>query len=328
MAGEAWRSTFQIGKETVAGTGVAATRRLYCHNDQSKLSRERPPTFHKFATTTRNNTRQATKGRTMVGGTLVMPLSASEIIEILLMGLKGGVTPTGAGTPKLWTFVDGTTFDPATIEWHDGARVWEATGCYADSFKISGSVNGEITVSAELFGMTMEISTLTGSLAERVPDFIEGWETKLYIDAFAGTPGTTNVAGTLINWEVEVKNGNARKYFADNTQNANAIRPGELEITASLTFDAASSAAAAEFANWDAATKRMVRLEFGQNEVIDGADKKFVTIDLPGAWSALELGEIDDGSRAYKMDFGYVYDPTNAFGIQIRCQNARTAAWT
>lgn len=327
MAGELWRQYWQIGEETTAGTGVAATRRMYFNPDNSRLSREREARPHKFATASRDNVRAFTLGPTVVGGTLEMPLSASEIIELLLMTIKGAVTPTGAGTPKLWTFTPGTALDPATLEWHDGAIAWEANGCYGNSIKFSGNANGENMVSVDVFGMALASTTMTGSLTERVPDFIEGWETALYIDAFGGTPGSTVKAGLLINWEIEIANQLGRKYFAANTLAAGAIPIGELEITAKLTFEASAAQAATEFAAWDAVTKRLIRVEFGQNEVIDGSDKKFVTIDIPGAWDAVDLGGTDEGTRVYELGLQYVYDPTNAFGLQIRAQNARATAW-
>lgn len=327
MAGELWRSTFQIGLESTAGTTVAATRRLYVDTDGSNLSRERAPRVHRFATASRDNARAFTLGPTTVGGKLKMPMSASEIIELLLMGVKAGVTPTGAGSAKLWTFTPGTALAPATIEWNDGARVWEAGGCYVSKLKISGNVKEETTVEAELFGINLVASSLTGSLAERLPDFIEGWETKLYVDAMGATPGTTQATGTLINWEVELDNQLGRKYFAANTLDVGAITMGEMEIKAKLTFEASAAAAATEFANWDGATQRLVRLDFGNNEVISGADKKFVTLDIPGAWNAFDLSGEDEGTRTYELGLQYLYDPTNAFGLQVRCQNARATAW-
>ena len=74
-------------------------------------------------------------------------------------------------------------------------------------------------------------------------------------------------------------------------------------------------------------TKRLVRLEFGQNEVIASSYKKFVTVDLPGAWSAVDLGGDDAGTRTYELTLETLYDTTNAFQAQIRAQSARTAAW-
>lgn len=329
MAGELWRSYFQVGKETTPGTTVAATRRMYWDVDGSNFGRERAPRPHRFATASRDNLRAFTLGPTVVSGKIKVPLSASEIVELLLMGIKSGVTPTtpGGTTPRLWTFTPGTTLEPATIEWYDGARGWDIGGCYVDKLKFSGSADGEAMVEADVFGLNMAVATPTGSLTERVPDFIEGWETKLWVDAFAGTPGTTQKTGELINWSVEISNGLERKYFANNSINAAAVVIDQIEVKANLTYEASSAEAATEFANWDAATKRLVRLDFGNNEVIETTYKKFVTIDLPGAWDAFNLSGADKKTRVYELGLQYVYDTTNAFGLQIRAQNARTAAW-
>lgn len=330
MSGELWRSYFQVGKETTAGTTVAATRRMYWEKDGSNFTRERAPRPRRFATGGRDNVRAMTLGPTVVSGKIKVPLSASEIVELLLAGIKGGVTPTtpGGTSPRLWTFVPGSTaLDPMTIEWYDGARGWDIGGCYVDKLKFSGSADGEAMVEADIFGMNMAVATPTGSLTERVPDYIEGWETKLWVDAFAGTPGTTQKTGELINWTVEISNGLERKYFANNTQNAGAIIIDEIEVKANLTYEASSTEAASEFSNWDGVTKRLVRLDFGNNEVIETTYKKFVTIDLPGAWDSFNLSGSDKKTRTYELGLQYIYDTTNAFGLQIRAQNARATAW-
>ena len=332
MAGELWRGTWELGVEVTPGTAVVSTRKGYFNGDDSRLTRERAPRAHKFATGGRQNTRAFTLGPEMVSGQVSQQLSASEIIELLLMGVASGITPTqpdvgNSPTVYLWTFKPGTSLAAATLRWDDGARPWRGAGMYVNKLKIAGNVREGNTVTAELFGRTLVQEALTGGLTERVPDFIEGWETKLYIAAFAGTPGTTNIAGTLINWEVELDNMLARKFHADNVNAADAIVPGEVAIKAKLLFEASPAAALTEFNNWDAATKRLVRLEFGQNEVIEDALKKFVTVDVPGAWEAVDIGGTDEGTRAYELSLQYVYDTTNAFGLQICAQNARSAAW-
>lgn len=327
MAGELWQAQWEMGKETTAGTAVASTRQMYFSED-SRLTREREPRPKRFSTGTRDNVRAMTLGPEKVSGTVSMQMSASEIIELLLITLKGGVTPTGAGSAKLWTFVPGSTaLESATARWHDGARPWMAAGLRGDKLKIAGSVKGDNTVSCDLFGMSMIQQALTGSLAARVPDFLEGWETKFYLDTFGGTAGSTAVAGELINWDIEISNGLARKYWANNTLSAGAVTPSAIEVSAKLLIEAAPAAALTEYNNWEAATKRLARLEFGQNEVISGADKKFVTLDLPGAWDGVDLGQTDENTRAYEMSLQYVYDTTNTFGLQVRAQNARATAW-
>lgn len=326
--GEGWRGSAQAGKETTAGTGVAATRKLYWR--EVSLNLAQAPRRHRFAVARRDNVLAQTKGPKVVTGRMSMPLSASECLEVFLMGLKGGVTPTtpGGTNPRLWTFVPGSTaLESATIEWHDGAREWEAYGVRANSVRIAGSTEGENILSAELFGLDMAQSTLTGSLTDRVPDFIEGWESKLYLDNYAATPGTTNIPGTLINWDVTISNNLGRGYFADNTQVAGALPVGEFDVSAQFLFAASPAYGLTEFTNWGADTERLARLEFGQNEVIETTYKKFVTLDIPGAWGVVDLGQMYNGMRAYQFTFNGLYDTTNAFMLQARAQNARTSAW-
>jgi hypothetical protein len=331
MAGELWRQAWQIGKEVTPGTAVAATRLMY-FNPDSKLKRDRGARPHKFATGSRDNPRAFTLGPEEASGEVSMPLSASELVELFLMGIKADVTPTqpdavNSPTVYLWTFTPGTSLNSATLRWDDGARPWKTAGCQVSSIKIAGSVKDETTVTASIIGRTQTQEALTAALTARTPDFIEGWETKLYIDAFGGTAGSTNVPDALINWEVEINNNQARKYWANNSNATSGIVPGELEVKAKLTVEAAVATALTEYNNWNAATKRLVRLEFGQNEIIEDLLKKFVTLDMPGAWAAVDLGGDDEGTRAYELSLQYVYDTTNTWGFQGRLQNARSTAW-
>jgi hypothetical protein len=55
--------------------------------------------------------------------------------------------------------------------------------------------------------------------------------------------------------------------------------------------------------------------------------KRAVIIDLPGAWMAVDLGQTDGPTRAYRFNYEYEYDPTNAFGLRVQCYNARTVAY-
>lgn len=330
MAGELWRRRIQVGKEVVAGTAVAATRIGYWRDPNFTDDQESRP--QQFAVGRRDNVLAHTTGPKEISGSASMPLSSSEIIEWLLAGMAGGITPTqpSAGpdpTVYLWTFKPSNTLDTMTVEYQDGARVWIASGVNVNSLQFSGSVGGENIVNADFFARDLVAGALTGALTDRVPDFTEGWETKLYIDGFGGTPGTTNIATTLISWEVNFNNNLAREYFADNTKAAGDISMDELTIDARLTVRASSAQALTEFNNWNSGTKRLVRLEFGQNSVISNSYKRFVTIDLPGAWNAVGLGGNENNRRTYELGLQYVYDPTLAAGIQIRCQNTRSAAW-
>jgi hypothetical protein len=264
---------------------------------------------------------------------------------------------------------------------------------------------------------------------------MEGWQTRLYMDAFGAVPGTTQIPGLLRNWQVQMQNNLARVYTADNVLAANRVVSGMLDVTSKLTFDANPAQALTEFSNWDAATKRIIRLEFvGPNAEIEAAVNdvqtgtisgspssgamplnvlgvttagvafdatgaqaasaiqtalqaafgstytvggtgsaggpwvitfsgpgvagrtipiitngtstfdagtvgwvhttagysggRSVTVDIPGAWTAVNLGGNADQIRTYELDLQSVYDPTTlAAMIAITCQNNRATAF-
>jgi hypothetical protein len=197
--GQLWSSTVQWGREVVAGTPVAATRKMYLR--EPSLTRTRAPRIHRFMTGGRDNIRDLTLGPVQAGGALQMPLSADELPELLLISVQGAVTPStpsGATLARLWTFKPGS-LDSVTMEWDDGARAWQGQGMAGNQLTISGAVGDENQVSLDLFGTDVVAGSMTGSLADRVPSFIEGWRTRLYIDP-AGSVGLTPVPGILRNW--------------------------------------------------------------------------------------------------------------------------------
>jgi len=325
MAGELWQGIVQAGVETDYGVEVAATRILYARDPV--FTRVRDPRIHKFMTASRDNVRNISLGPEQVGGTLTMPVSA-EILELLLMGLKGAVSPSsGTSTEWTFTFTPGTSLNSATLEWHDGAREWTITGAYANSLKIAGSVSGENLLTAEIFAKAMAIKAKTGSLTHGVPAVFEGWETAFYLDA-AGTALSTAKTGLLLSWDITIANGLARKYTAANTLTPSAITMSELEVTATLVVEASAAQAATEYANWDAATSRVVGLVFGGNAQI-GATGSYETVSLaiPGKWTALDLGQTNENTRAYQLSCNYVYDAALAYGVSVAVLTARSAAW-
>lgn len=330
MAGELWRATAEIGKEVTAGTAVAATRKAYLIDPVITDTREPRP--KRFAVGRRDNVLSVPRGPSQVAGSASMDMSSDELIEWLLVTLKGGVTPTtpgGATNARLWTFVPGATaLDSLTMRYNDGANPWVAAGIRGDRMTIDGSVEGDNTVALELFGQSKVAGALTGGLTDRDINYMLGWQTNLYIEALGGTPGTTQLSTSMLNWHVEIGNGLARRYYANNSQNAGAIAISELDVTAQITFEASDAAALTEFNNWNSDTSRLVRLEFlGPLDGIEVGFRRFVTIDLPGVWTTPDFAGSDGPVRTYQFGLQYRYDSTNGYGLQVRAQNARTAAF-
>jgi hypothetical protein len=437
QSGQLWGTRFQIGKETVAGVGVPATRVMY-FNPDGTLTRSRAPREHRFAVGRRDNVLDYTNGPIEAAGSVGMPMSSDEIMELLAISVQATptpTTPTGATAGRQWVFKPGGAVDSATLEYDDGARQWRGLGVKGNNLTIQGAVNDTNMVSCDLFATDVAINALTGALSERVPTFMEGWQTLIYVDAFGAAPGTTQIPSFLYNWNIPLGNQLGRLQLAGNTLATNRITSGELQASGTFTVDAFSAQAATEFANWDAGTKRTVRLEFlgpragieaainevqtitvtgtptGGNFVIsvlgqpatilfnstnaqaqtainaalavfgtgytvtvtsgplpgtpltvtfDGAGVagrnipqmslvtnaltggttptatfgtttagyyggKLVQIDIPGAWTAVNLGGSNDGVRTYELTFAAVYEPTTlAAMIAYTCLNNRT----
>lgn len=328
MPGETWRGFAQIGKEVTAGSGVAATRRIYLSD--LTVSKDRPPRPRRYATGTRDNQRAIKRGSLVAGGSASLGVSADEILEWLLIGVKGGVTPTtpgGATNARLWTFVPGD-LDSATVEVHDGARIRRLLGARANSITIAGSVAEENLLTAELFATDLaDLGSMTGSLAQRTPAEFDGWETATAIDPFGDAPGTTPTEH-VINWSLTFNNNLGRKYVARNSQAAFAVNSGEMDITASLLMEASETETQTELDAWDGGDLRTVQLIFGDNEEIESGFNTFVKVSIAGAWVAADLGQTDAGTRAYQLNLDYVYEPTElAAGVKFEVQNARTAAY-
>ena len=441
MAGETWQSVFQVGKEVTSGTPVPATRIIY---GNGHLTRDRATHLIEVSTGTRDQQRDAKARAVVAGGQFVQPLSADEIVELLLMSINSATTPTvytsstpttdptlstattggtipagvytikytcttaagesqaktitatqtttgststitvpaiSAGAPAnttavtfylstpggaastctksvvsasngsspttltapgdtvtfppvatpattaAWTFTPGNTLQPATVEWFDGYRNWQETGVYVDKLVIAGADDGDNMVTADLFGIEAVVNAQTPSLVSRVPDFMEGWETQLYIDPFGGTPGTTLVGSTLISWTVTLNNNMQRKYYANNTKATGAVIIGKLGMSMDLVLEANASTIA-EYNNRDSTTKRLIRLAFGNNIGIGtGTQKKLITIDMPCILSTTDLTPDHQGTKVYKFHFDYITDTTNAFPLQVKLVNLRATSF-
>jgi hypothetical protein len=265
MPGELFREIVQIGKETTAGVAVAATRKLYLKD--VSFTRQRDKRVHQFATGTRDNVRASTLGPVQAGGAVKCDISADELLELLLITVQGGVTPTtpsGATNARLWTFKPSNTLDSATFERNDGANLQRLLGARGNQLTIAGAVDGANEATLDLFATDRQDNWAgpLASLTDRVPTFMEGWQTRLWIDPLGSAPGGILIPNALINWNVKFGGNLGRKYTANNSLAATSVTLGMLDITATLMLEAAAAQALTELANFDANTGRMVRLEF------------------------------------------------------------------
>jgi hypothetical protein len=267
MAGELWRTVWQVGLESTYGVAAAATRIVYL-NGEPVLNKTFDTRIHEAATGTRAQARSASRGPAQIATSVTFPLSASEALEWLLVTLQGGLsptTPTGATNGRLWSFVGGTTaLDSMTAEYNDGATAYRGYGIYGNSFTINFAANGEASITFELMGLDRESNALATGLSARVPTITEGWETIVSLDA-AGSAGIAQQDAFLLEGSVTYTNNLVPKFYAANRNRVRRFVQGKIGVTASLKIEAASAQAAAELANWDAVTRRTIQLRHGFN---------------------------------------------------------------
>jgi hypothetical protein len=331
MSGESWRQIVQVGKEVTEGVAVPATRRVYATGN---ITRDRATHVVDASTGTRDQTVDIKARSVTAGGSFTMPVSSDELIEFLLAGIKGGVTPTVLLGAYTWVFTPGD-LDSMTLEYYDGSNAWQENGVKVNSLRIAGSATADNTATIDLFARDavyegqegVAFAGMTGSIAERVPMAIEGWESQIFIENFGATPGTTLVSDTLISWDFTIANNLGRKYYGNNTTATGKVTTGVINITGQVTFEA-DAAAMAEYANRESATKRLVRLQFGNNEDVGtGTAKKLLAVDIPGGWTTVDLTPEDQGTKVYRFNYNYVRDPTNGFPVQFTAVNGRASAW-
>jgi hypothetical protein len=329
VPGNLYLQEFRAGLETVYSTPVAPTRRIY-FRPGSGLNRGGETRRHQFLTGTRDNTLAGTPAPQEPLGTFSLPVSCDEANELLACFFGPAAITTPAGTVRLHTFTPGTP-SSMTLQWHDGARPWQEAGVYVNTLTIAGSANGENTISGELFGAGITQTALSGTATARTPSFFEGWETTLALDTYGGADnyGGTVIAAaqSIVSWSVTLTNNLGRKFTASNTNAMQSAIINPMEVTGTVTFEAAGAQALTEYNAFVAATPRRMRLKFGTNDLIETTYFQHMNVDIPIVWTGMNLLAEDEGTRVYEASLAFIYDPVVAFGARIQTQSTRATNW-
>jgi hypothetical protein len=336
MAGEVYLVNARWGKETVEGTPVAPTRRLYVDAFTMNPNRESRPV--RISTGGPDNVRDHVQGPFQVGGSFTTRIAANELDEFFELLLKTGVsatTPMGATNARERIYVPGTTAT-ATIEAFDGALNWQTAGVRLNSFSMEGSVEGETSISGELFGTAFtSIGSLSGGvLAERNPKYLEGWQATFSIADF-GTSVYTAHSDLAMTYSLTMGRNLGRVYTLNNSLNANRISSGLLDVGATIGVDAVGAFADDIVARWRNDQKNVLKIEFvGPStgtagvDIIETGQPYMVRFEIPGAWTSPDMSAEQQGVRSYNFPFTYVYDANLAAGIKVTVRSGKTTLWT
>ncbi|HXG36520.1 MAG TPA: hypothetical protein VNL15_06100 [Dehalococcoidia bacterium] len=323
----------QVGIESVKGTLVAATRVI---NGEHRFSEEQD--FYRSA--------NAIGVRANVGGAGVITrkgcmlevaseLTAEEILWPLLTGIRGAVTPTGAGADKTWTFTPQLTtavltIDSATLEFvrADGVTnhyYGEAGYGMTSSFKIDWAFNEVAKLAWSMFARARQTGTPTAALSpyasreELVSPLLA-----VYQDTTWAGLGTTQLTGIIRSASFECTTGLAPDYTLDARADKDMVqhKVSSLKATLSLVmeFDAT---AASRFANYRANDIVFIRLK-NTGSVVGAANK---TVQIDGAYRFTATPEFSaDGEQVLMTaSLESVYDSTSTKTLEFVVINALAA---
>ena len=225
------------------------------------------------------------------------PATFEQLPYILAAGVKNVVTGSadGTGSGKIYTYTFPTTaantIKTYTIEGGDDQQEEEMEYSFVEAFKLSGKPGEALMMSADWIGRQVTASTFTGSLSLPTVEEILFSKGLLYIDAIAGTIGTTLKSNTLLGADLSVKTGWKAVRAADGQLYFSFIKSTPPEVILAITFEH-DSTATAEKAFWRAQTARLIRLKITGTTLTTAGTTytaKTLLIDLAGKWEKFDV---------------------------------------
>lgn len=319
----------QMGKQSALGTAVDATFRY--------------PTDLTFQEDTQRYEPGYPQGvRTDIAGQLVDmvnkttlqvqgDLTFEEIISYLAMCVHGGVTPTTVDTDgKQWVFAPPVSGDPSpnpfTFEFapsnFSSSYGRQVPDCLCDKITLKGSFNKTCTFTASLFGRksvpsftpTDALTNVTGREIAAAP------LSKIYIDDDAADLGTTQLLGTILDWEATIQGGLMADYTLDGRASLDYTQylVGDVNCELKLTCEY-TSAIDTEIGNWRSKTPRFARVAVPGSLIT--AAPKLVQFDMCGEYVAAPTISTSNGIDTASLTLKGKYDPTWANIFQATVVN-------
>lgn len=291
-------SKIQIGKETVAGTAVAATavwRGLGAMQDNRNIKVVDENVGY-LPTLNRTYTE-----RLLAAITFEQTEATFEQLPYLLnAGVKGvaGVQD-GAGTGYVYTYpvslTSANTPYTYTIEAGDGTQAEEMEYAFVKKLRLSWQAGQGLMMAADWVGRQVSLCSFTGALT--IPSVEEIVKAKLYLDDSGGTIGTTQKTSTFLKMDMELETGFVERFTGDGQLYYTAHRMTKPKATMKIMFEHDAAALAAKV-DWRAETTQLLKILFEGSALGTGATYTYKSLVLlmSGVWTSFnKLGE-DDGN--------------------------------
>jgi hypothetical protein len=301
-------NTIQLGRESIAGTPVAATIIWRGPAIDIEDQTETVMVQEDVGILLPGNRDYSPKGQAV----LAMPeteLTFEQVLHLLEAGIMTA-PPEGLDeyVTRVYSFPTGrylNTIKTYTVETGnmaagDGNYMAHA---FVEELTFSGAAGEAWKMSATWRGFGKTVNALTSPLSVIPVEEALFSKTKLYIDD--AVIGTTQVEGALTSASITIKTGLQPVWTADGATGFYTHKFVRPEITWSLSFELENvgGIVAQERAAWVAGTARLIRLDCPGSSAA-----KYLLIDLLGLYSAFSTYNNQDGNTVVEASGACVYD--------------------
>ncbi|MBK8419957.1 hypothetical protein [Candidatus Villigracilis saccharophilus] len=185
---------------------------------------------------------------------------------------------------------------------------------FCESITITFTAGEVVNISSNWIGRQWTNTTFTGALSAPTVEDLLTSKGKLYIDAVAGTIGTTQVANTLLSGTLNIVTGWKAVWTADGNLYFSFAKGTQPEVTLDLTYEHNSSAET-EYAAFVAGTPRLLQLKFEGSALTSAGTAytyKTVKINLAGSYETWDAFGDLDGNNTVSCSFRAGYNSTAA----------------
>jgi hypothetical protein len=302
----------QIGRETTAGTAVAATVLWRGPATDIEDARE-------IVMVDENVGLLVPTGRNYVaqlGATISLPETEAtfeHIPHVFEGGIKA-VSPSGTGPYTRSGYAPGTasanTIKTYTIE--SGNAIAgdgnEMEYSFVESFTLSGKTGEAWKVSSNWRGRQKTVAPMTGALSVAAVEEMLFGKTVFYIDATGGSVGSTQKTGVLLEASIDVETGIQPVHSADGVLyfTAHKMTPPSLEFTITMELENDNGIVAAERAFWASQAVRLFQL------TCTGTSSRSFVGKWAGKYTSIGAYQNSNGNTTVQFSGEAVYSSTDS----------------
>jgi hypothetical protein len=307
--------TIQLGVETTWGTAVTPNRALRGLQDLKVNVDPQVTVESELGVYVPNIVKRKTP---LVDGSLELGVSYQHIIYPFAM-LFGASTPSGSD-PYTWTFNAPTTSPSSpksfTGKYGFSGGVYQITGMLANNLTLSGQADEDLTCSLDFLGRTVSPVTSLETIALPEVDYVSISNGKFYLDNWTGTPGTTEILGTLISFELTINPNRHTKQFISSAAQPEAFGEGAWEIGLNCVFEWNATSKAIVDASLSDSVQKQIKISFTKS-----ASRSLSFIIPVILTDQYTLFSDRDGNATVELSFKALYDATNSRILTVQVVN-------